>query len=798
MATKKNANKQPVSNSKRQKPIKYEVLGIGLIIIGILIAAATSIPGTIQNALLHGTQFLFGHHGAWMLSLALIASGISILIHLSHENVTATFAGAGMIFFVLISLFQLPSVIKEPLGINYWTNGYFGAEKGGLFGCAIAWSIYSLLGKLAWVLLIGIGLIGISLLTDVKLWTMFTWPFITLWRGIVAIFAISKPAFKRDEVKEKVEQLKKEEIKSKFRPVEDSSETEEEKEKRILSILVPKNEKQKPIIAEPIVPPVPVDNHPDEAATIAKQADKIKGSIVGVPSKGNPEQMAFPEKTATKEYVLPPTSLLSVTPKPKTQVKEDMREHIKSLEDTLLSFGIEAKVEAVERGPRVTRFEVIPPPGIRISRITNLANDIALALKALDVRIEAPVPGKGVIGIEVPNKEAVIVDLKEIIDSEVMQKNKSPLAFALGRDIAGHPRIADITKMPHILIAGQTNSGKSVCINTLLCSILMRATPKQVKFLLIDPKRVELTLYQEIPHLIAPVAYDAKHAAGLLRWAIREMEQRYQYFAEKGVRNISGFNELAKLEGLDDMHYIVIIIDELADLMMTAGAEIETSICRIAQLARATGIHLVVATQRPSVNVITGTIKANIPSRLSFAVASQVDSRTILDMNGAERLVGQGDMLYLPVEANKPSRIQGAYMTEAEINRVVQHVKDQGRPFFSDEIAAIEEDALREETDGEYGNDAPDDELFTKALDFVKLTGNASTSSLQRKFRIGYTRAARIMDMMEERGYVGPAQGSKPREILVGPGSPTNNSQRPAERSNFVADAGDIFPDDDE
>lgn len=350
--------------------------------------------------------------------------------------------------------------------------------------------------------------------------------------------------------------------------------------------------------------------------------------------------------------------------------------------------------------------------------------------------------------------------------------------------------------MPHILIAGQTNSGKSVCINTLLCSILMRATPKQVKFLLIDPKRVELTLYQEIPHLIAPVAYDAKHAAGLLRWAIREMEQRYQYFAEKGVRNISGFNELAKLEGLDDMHYIVIIIDELADLMMTAGAEIETSICRIAQLARATGIHLVVATQRPSVNVITGTIKANIPSRLSFAVASQVDSRTILDMNGAERLVGQGDMLYLPVEANKPSRIQGAYMTEAEINRVVQHVKDQGRPFFSDEIAAIEEDALREETDGEYGNDAPDDELFTKALDFVKLTGNASTSSLQRKFRIGYTRAARIMDMMEERGYVGAAQGSKPREILVGPGSPTNNSPRPTERNNFLANNDEIFPDD--
>ncbi|MEI6520147.1 MAG: DNA translocase FtsK 4TM domain-containing protein, partial [bacterium] len=503
MATQKSAGKQTASSSKRQKPIRYEVLGIGLIVIGILILISYWSHGLIPDGLLKVTSYLFGKYGAWMLALALISSGLSILIHLSHENVMATFAGAGMLFFVLISLFQLPFVNA----IN-WARPKFETYDGGFFGSAIAWGILSLMGKLAaWVLLIGIGLIGISLLTDVKLWTMFSWPFITLWRGIAAIFTISRPAFKIDAIKEKVEQLKKEEIKIKNRPFEESAETEEEKEKRILSILVPKNEKTKPIIAEPIVPPATVDNPSDEASAIAKQADKIKGSIVGVPSKGNPEQMAFPEKTTNKEYILPPTSLLSVTPKPKTQVKEDMREHIKSLEDTLLSFGIEAKVEAVERGPRVTRFEVIPPPGIRISRITNLANDIALALKALDVRIEAPVPGKGVIGIEVPNKEAVIVDLKEIIDSEIMQKNKSPLAFALGRDIAGHPRIADITKMPHILIAGQTNSGKSVCINTLLCSILMRATPKQVKFLLIDPKRVELTLYQEIPHLIAPVAY---------------------------------------------------------------------------------------------------------------------------------------------------------------------------------------------------------------------------------------------------------------------------------------------------
>ncbi len=358
----------------------------------------------------------------------------------------------------------------------------------------------------------------------------------------------------------------------------------------------------------------------------------------------------------------------------------------------------------MERGPRVTRFEIVPPPGIRINRITNLADNIALSLAALDVRVEAPVPGKGVVGIEVPNKESVIVDLREIIESEVCRKSKSPLTFALGRDIAGHPRITDLSRMPHLLIAGATNSGKSVCINSLICSILMRATPQQVKFLLVDPKRVELSLFQSIPHLIAPVAYDAKHAAGLLRWAIREMEQRYEMFADKGVRNIAGFNEQSRLEGLEDLPYIVIIIDELADLMMQAAAEFEASICRIAQLARATGIHLVVATQRPSVNVITGTIKANIPSRIAFAVASQVDSRTILDMNGAERLVGQGDMLFLPVDASKPSAHPGRLrLRSGDQPRGRTTCASKGKPYFTDEIVAIEEEAMKSEseTDGE-------------------------------------------------------------------------------------------------
>jgi S-DNA-T family DNA segregation ATPase FtsK/SpoIIIE len=506
-----------------------------------------------------------------------------------------------------------------------------------------------------------------------------------------------------------------------------------------------------------------------------KPAREAAPRVTGVPSKQRPEQLQFADDAvspqSTRPYTLPPTDLLTLSPKPSKPLKDDTQEKIGVLEQTLSSFGIDAKVVAVERGPRVTRFELVPPPGIRINRITNLADNLALSLAALDVRVEAPVPGKGVVGIEVPNKESVIVDVREIVESDVFMKGKSPLTVALGRDIAGHPRVADLTRMPHLLIAGATNSGKSVCINTLICSILMRATPQQVKFLMVDPKRVELSLFQSIPHLIAPVAYDAKHAAGLLRWAIREMEQRYEMFAEQGVRNIVGFNERSRMDGLEEIPYIVIIIDELADLMMQAAAEFEASICRLAQLARATGIHLVVATQRPSVNVITGTIKANIPSRVAFAVASQVDSRTILDMNGAERLVGQGDMLYLPVDASKPSRIQGAYVSENDINRIVEFVKTQGKPNFSDDIMNIEEEALAQEGgDGGY-NDEPEDELQAKALDYIRATKYASTSMLQRKFRIGYTRAARMMDLFEERGYVGPGQGSKPREVIFAPSS---------------------------
>ncbi len=742
-----------------RKPLNFEMVGIGLITLGIALLLATRLPSGVCGVLLNGLQWCFGIVGAWGISIALILLGISFVMHLAWMELSLTTVGVSLIYLVTISLLQLGHTPP-------WDPARFATTAGGLLGGAIAGGLSALLGGVAWVVLIGIGLTGVSLVTEIPLWMLVLY----LFKGLyVAGRWVARPFVLRAQ----------REAEARRRGIVAALQDTELRDRR-----------RAEAVARSKAPAVRLPQPPDEPLFIEP--------VVGVPSKEQPEQLQMPDEVmapkSTRPYTLPPVELLTCTPHAPGPTKDDTTEKILALEETLASFGIEAKVVGVERGPRVTRFEIVPPPGIRINRITNLADNIALSLAALDVRVEAPVPGKGVVGIEVPNRELVLVELREIIESDAFRKSKSPLTFALGRDITGHPRCADLSRMPHLLIAGATNSGKSVCINTLLCSILMRATPQQVKLLLVDPKRVELSLFQHIPHLIAPVAYDAKHAAGLLRWAIREMEQRYEMFADKGVRNIVGFNEQSRLEKLEELPYIVIIIDELADLMMQAAAEFEASICRIAQLARATGIHLVVATQRPSVNVITGTIKANIPSRIAFAVASQVDSRTILDMNGAERLVGQGDMLYQPIDASKPARLQGAYVSEVEINRIVSHVKEQGKPQFSDEIVAIEEEAMRSGDEDSGFNDEPEDELFDKALDYVRTTKYASTSMLQRKFRIGYTRAARLMDIFEERGYVGPGQGSKPREVIFAP--TTAVTGRVSER--FVAAAEDDANDDDE
>ncbi len=486
------------------------------------------------------------------------------------------------------------------------------------------------------------------------------------------------------------------------------------------------------------------------------------------------QPLNYGSTSPSNTYHMPPVYLFKKGSSSKVNSSENRGQ---LLEDTFESFGIVAKVVNICQGPVVTRYELQIGPGTKVSRITGLADDLALALAATDVRIEAPVPGKSVVGIEVPNKKTQPVLIRDVIEHESFLKHPSKVALALGKDIAGNPVIADLKKWLHLLVAGSTGSGKSVCLNAIVTSLLFRASPEEVKLLMIDPKRVELTNYDGIPHLIAPVVTDLKKAAGALRWAVVEMERRYKLFADIQVRNIESYYEFFDAEMAkstdsttedgeeqvsskpERLPYIVIIIDELADLMMSAPAEVEDAICRIAQMARATGMYLIVSTQRPSVDVITGLIKANVPSRIAFTVASQVDSRTILDMGGAERLIGKGDMLYHPIGASKPNRAQGAYVSDKEVEALVRFWKKQAQAEY------IEEMFDQPTTINELNDDT--DELLEDAIRLVVETGQASISMLQRRFRIGYNRAARLIDTMEARSIVGSYQGSKPREVLV-------------------------------
>ena len=443
---------------------------------------------------------------------------------------------------------------------------------------------------------------------------------------------------------------------------------------------------------------------------------------------------------------------------------EEVAQNAMMLENVLSNFGITAKVVNATQGPTVTRYEIEPAPGVKVSRIVNLTDDIALNLAAQHIRMEAPIPGKSAIGIEVPNKTTEAVHLRDVLDCSDFKDARGGIPVGLGKDIAGKPVITDLAKMPHLLVAGTTGSGKSVCVNTLISSILFSRKPEEVKLLLIDPKMVELSIYNGIPHLMAPVVTDMKKAAAVLRWAVREMEARYKAFAASGKRDIKSYNEAHPNAA---MPLIVLIIDELADLMMTAPDDIEESISRLAQMARAAGIHMVLATQRPSVNVITGSIKANVPSRISFAVGSQIDSRTILDMAGAEKLLGKGDMLFAPIGANKPIRVQGAFISDDEVEHLVEFVKAQREPEYDDTVTQEAEKETEKESSEE--NDIYRDELLERAVNLVMESGQASVSMLQRRFRIGYTRAARLVDTMEDLKIVGPSMGSKAREILMSP-----------------------------
>ncbi|WP_142392794.1 FtsK/SpoIIIE family DNA translocase [Bacillus sp. LLTC93] len=532
----------------------------------------------------------------------------------------------------------------------------------------------------------------------------------------------------------------------------------------------PASDNSQPIISsfadrdDILTPPVQKEQVIKESEPLQKPVQSASSQDMADEPKEVPP-MTFTE-LENKDYELPSLDILAEPQHSGQQTdKKNIYENARKLEKTFQSFGVKAKVTQVHLGPAVTKYEVYPDVGVKVSKIVNLSDDLALALAAKDIRIEAPIPGKSAIGIEVPNAEIAMVSLKEVLESKQNDRPNAKLLIGLGRNISGEAVLAEMNKMPHLLVAGSTGSGKSVCINGIITSILMRAKPHEVKMMMIDPKMVELNVYNGIPHLLAPVVTDPKKASQALKKVVSEMERRYELFSHTGTRNIEGYNDYIKRMNQSEeakqpeLPYIVVIVDELADLMMVASSDVEDSITRLSQMARAAGIHLIIATQRPSVDVITGVIKANIPSRIAFSVSSQTDSRTILDMGGAEKLLGRGDMLFLPVGANKPVRVQGAFLSDEEVEHVVDHVITQQKAQYQEEMIPSEEpqDQLA----------SVDDDLYDEAVELIIGMQTASVSMLQRRFRIGYTRAARLIDAMEERGVVGPYEGSKPREVLL-------------------------------
>ncbi|TMC49759.1 MAG: DNA translocase FtsK [Chloroflexi bacterium] len=522
----------------------------------------------------------------------------------------------------------------------------------------------------------------------------------------------------------------------------------------------------------PLPPLLPVDGldlelapvPPDPLAAPAPEPfqREFEGLVVPVPAAGPavaPAVLAVLDEPE-KVWALPTAEMLDVVGGKRQRLEQEIRATIANIESTLAAFGIQARVRGVNSGPTVTQYELQPAKGVPVRKITAHQTDLSLALAA-PIRIQAPIPGKAAIGIEVPNKAAQLVTLREVVQSPLFTDPKSRLSVALGADVSGHPVVGDLARMPHMLIAGATGSGKSVCINAILAGFLLQCTPTQLKLIIIDPKRVELTNFADVPHLLVPVVVESEAAVASLRWAVKEMEERYKLFSSHGARNIAAFNERASGLGVNPLPYVVIVIDELADLMMVAAGEIEDLVCRIAQLARAVGIHLVVATQRPSADIITGLIKANIPSRVAFAVSSGVDSRVILDEMGAEKLLGRGDMLYLPIDEGKPRRLQGAYVSDRELEALIEHWKAQGMPDYQEEVFQVEATVSWAREAGKR------DPLFAKAAHTVAAEGRAAASLLQRKLNVGYTRAARLVDQLAEHRIVGPYEGSKSREVLM-------------------------------
>ncbi|MCG0278340.1 MAG: DNA translocase FtsK [Thermanaeromonas sp.] len=741
---------RPVTNK-----VKNEILGVTLLALALLFSAGiyatatgwmnpSATIGALGNIMIRVLQGLTGQ-GKLIVPLFLTVWGLRLIIGSPGKGVKQRLWGSIIFLLVFLTALHQPLVAgrkaKELLTLGLAGQG--GGVIGGLMS-VICLAIFGRLGT--WIVLGAAGIIGFLLFTGVSLKDILS----SLLAKIGRLGGIVKQGL----------------VNFLYTEVEVPEEGEEESKTAPDRSL--EHEKAVPVIIEAPPPapvsaivkdePVQVKVYPETPVPpLEEEGRRRRRSRVALPAVQDSS-----EEEILDNYVLPPLSLLHKPAKIKNpRLEKDIGERIKILEDTLESFGVKVKVTQVSCGPTVTRYEVQPAPGIKVSRIVSLADDIALSLAAPQVRIEAPIPGKAAIGIEVPNKEVAIVHLREVLETPTFTEATSKLTIALGKDIAGNPVIADLAKMPHLLIAGATGSGKSVCLNALICSMLFKAKPHELKFLMIDPKMVELTQYNGIPHLIAPVVSHPKKAATALHWMVNEMEKRYELFASAGVKDINRYNRWIQKENIDreTLPFVVVVIDELADLMMVAPADVEDAICRLAQMARAAGIHLVIATQRPSVDVITGLIKANISARIAFAVSSQIDSRTILDMAGAEKLLGRGDMLFLPTGAAKPIRVQGAYVSDREVEDLVTYIKQQGRPEYNINF-------LKEEDTG-FNNGEGEDELLPAAVRVVLETGQASISMLQRRLRVGYARAARLMDMMEARGFVGGPEGTKPRAILI-------------------------------
>lgn len=783
MASKKTPTKKSNNKSKkntaasRQNADINRVTGVLLFSLSLLFFFIAVIKGQGAWLFVHNVYVgLFGMFAACVFPLLTMV--ITVLYSLKEQDTKLLLAkGAESVVMVLlisscIHIFQNQpgDVFSQCVTASY--NSASESFNGGLFGAVIGWLLLTL-GK-APAVIVNILLIFVDF--------MFL-SGITIIQFLKGAAKPAKATYDKVQpvIEEKIEQRKRSKASIDV-PLDEVAPGEEKTDKKQKSI---KKSDETPQLQEAVETQKIIDeinaanakNKAERESKKAKTIDEIveKASEESSDSDADKEKFEVTKeqmKASVEDYCIPPVSLLNLGKHASTKdVSGELKGNAQRLIETLHSFNVEATITDISRGPTVTRYELKPAAGIRISKITNLADDIALNLAATHVRIEAPIPGKAAVGIEIPNTVKNMVYMRELIETPEFSQQRSKLSAGLGKDIAGNCVYCDIVKMPHLLIAGTTGSGKSVCMNSIIVSILYRAKPDEVKFLMIDPKQVEFSRYAGIPHLLVPVVTDAKKASGALGWAVSEMLQRYNKFSETGVRDIDGYNKyVAKHEDMEPMPKICIFIDELADLMMAAPKEVEDSICRLAQMARAAGMHLVIATQRPSVDVITGLIKANISSRIALTVSSQVDSRTILDAGGAEKLLGNGDMLYNPIGASKPIRVQGCFIDDDEIEALCDYIKKQGESEYDENIQKeIDEKAVKDKKSPFEGEEEEEnyDPLFEKAAEVVIESGTASTSFLQRKLSVGYARGAKIIDQLQDYGVIGPSEGSKPRKVLM-------------------------------